>query len=168
MKIVLTCVLLGFVVFFRRYLHVRKPSKVKYLRSPKECRFMLSHMPLEARSNPNQRLVKAFHIDNALTTTNNTHRSQFVGRIKTLLRMDNLEGQAFADSAREVLGTTLRSTQFAVHRRIKLVSLVQGFVFCSMAKKFFASSSHLNLSSQSVQKTTKLINHVWIHSKVSL
>ena len=134
------------------------------------CQHMLSSQPLEARAGPNQRLVEAFGINNAFTTTDYTYRRQFVNNVIRLLRTDDLGWQKFAQSAREALDLTLKSSPDLEFNngRVGLVHLTQAVAFSTVVTKFFASRTDLELDPESVWWATIMINNLWIESKVML
>ena len=126
--------------------------------------------PLESRAIPNQRLVQAFQIDNAFTTTSQMYLKEF--KNSATLKFSKLGPQQWKRSGevanmlvrRAIEKATWTDSSETDTRVIDLTSFVQAFTF-KMSLYFLYGSRPLDLEDRPIQKITSTINHIWIRSK---
>lgn len=150
----------------------------RHYRTPAECKRVLEGTALPgsltrnrlgrvaARAGPNKRLVTAFGIDNAFTTTDKKYSKHFlrtaIGRITEVRSTEEDAGdwQKLAVSASSlVLQTTSTSAQ-----TIRLDTLVQTVAF-KIAVQWLWGSEPDKVDHQAVLDATSEINRLWIASK---
>lgn len=124
---------------------------------------ILKTSTLLSRATPNQRLVRAFLISNAFTTTDQVFYKDFLTAAKSLLKTSD---ESLATISREFHSLAERMSSLLDNRPAYLNSLIQVFCFRFVLRKFFASA-YLELCSCSILHITRLINSLWISSKCS-
>ena len=116
--------------------------------------------PLESRADPNRRLVHAFGINNAFTTTDEKYHKDFRHRVVDLLNKD----QEWWNTAASLALTEARSD--TDERIIMLVPYVQRVTFKVILYALFGTPKQESDSSE-IENVTKLINSLWLTSKHS-
>lgn len=118
--------------------------------------------PHEARSIPNERLVKAFGISNCFTTSDKTVCQDFRDTVATQLNMSEGRWQEIAIFVKQ---TARQEAERAVDGKISLFDLAQVLAM-TMAKKVFWD---MDDRSDNARKTTlalaREINKQWLNSK---
>ncbi|KAI0383596.1 hypothetical protein F5Y04DRAFT_250558 [Hypomontagnella monticulosa] len=122
---------------------------------------------LQARALPNERLVKAFGIENSFTTFDKVIHSKFLKRSRNVMQGMNSEQQwvSFFAAARIALQRTL----FDLNRPIDsqpLASITRSFVFVAILHRFFGVDPVVVNIDDALQATDS-INHLWMESKTS-
>lgn len=110
----------------------------------------------------NQRLVRTFNIDNALTTIDDDYHKTFAKDVTHPLRTNMTEWA-------ELLGFAIDGVRHALEKGnlqegILLVPLVQLVVFKIVLERFFTSEAVLE-NDAAVATATKCINLLWLESK---
>ena len=113
---------------------------------------------LGSRAGPNQRLVNAFGVDNAFTTTDERYHQTFRNRVVGLVKKD----QQWWDTAASFALTQARS---GIDKSpIKLVPHVQAVTFKVVLYALFGKPRQ-EPDISDIEKVTKLINTLWLASK---
>lgn len=119
----------------------------------------------KSRAIPNRRLIDAFGVDNAFTTTTWKHRSDFVkfaeGKISG---MGDGEWKRIADMTLELVRKKTRRLEHT-DGAIPLVPFVQSITL-SMSLYVWFGLEPLSLKEKTVADIASLINELWITSKV--
>lgn len=135
----------------------------------REAVSLLKSSKLEHRAFPNQRLVKAFGLENSFTTTGKEYHDVFVNLAKKKLRMldsDWKEVASLACSPRfnyELFKSNHNRSESTEHWSANLVNLVQGLVFRVVMFKFFPDTAEPSFDDTNFLTTA--INDLWVGSK---
>jgi hypothetical protein len=132
------------------------------INEPKDAEHILKHSKLSDRAIPNQRLVKAFGIHNAFTTTNGNICTPFVIDVTKKLRMKDSDWEAIAKDALgyiEGLKTRIQGTGTT----LTLEVLTQNFVFKIVMRHFYPAVPEI--SDSDVEFITSSVNNLWTASK---
>lgn len=119
---------------------------------------------LEARAGPNQRLVRAFGIDNAFTTVDEDYHKEFRSTVGKVLRTSDQDWYHLWSSAKRFAQDQVKEHEN--QDTWPLVPLIQLVVFKVILLKFFADEA-VNMEDPTIAETTNLINALWIESKPS-
>ena len=117
---------------------------------------------LQSRAFPNQRLVRAFNIDNAFTTTDDDYYRQFRGHAAGLLQRDAQGWKNLGDVARMVVRQMVEKERQT--KKIRLVPLVQVVVLKTSIHAFFELPID-TLDDHIIGVIAETINKLWIASK---
>ncbi|MCJ1350680.1 MAG: hypothetical protein MMC33_000661 [Icmadophila ericetorum] len=121
---------------------------------------------LVSRAVPNQRLKRAFGIDNAFTTTNKDYHKRFRRSVEFKLKMDAHGWKDIADSALAIVRNKTERDSYN-RKGIQLGALVQSLTFRISLRVLF-SQNPLKLDENDVESITHRINYIWIHSKLPM
>ncbi|KAL7275819.1 hypothetical protein RUND412_001230 [Rhizina undulata] len=124
--------------------------------------------PLESRAIPNERLIKAFQIENSFTTTDEEWHKEFRTKIEGLLNLATGDWTRL----REYIQTTIsleRDIRMKKNNRVYLGNFLQSVVMKMVLKQFFTDGgvSSLNATEETNSKAiaAEKINTLWIQSK---
>ncbi|CAL3973492.1 unnamed protein product [Diplocarpon coronariae] len=160
LTLLLIFVLGAIFVFSTKVLKPPRSNPVRRLiRSPQASIALLKKSSLESRALPNARLVRAFSINNAFTTTDADSHRFFVTHAKDLVRSTDCEWNALARGAASILEATLAAN----HAPLLLVPLVQSLVFRIVVIRFFPYAAAP--SDVDVATITARINTLWLACK---
>lgn len=120
--------------------------------------------PLEARAGPNQRLVKAFGIDNAFTTVDEDYHKAFRMKVVKALKTSDEDWCRLWRSTRGIVRDQVARQEWKTS--LPLASLVRIVVFKVVLLQFFPDSALIN-EDLAIAKVTELINVLWVDSKTS-
>lgn len=152
---------------------VTKPSAV-LLRDVKVCKEILSsgglQAPridnvltlLESRAGPNHRLVRAFGIDNAFTTTQKRYYRSFMRRARHLVTKDEPTWQVMGDLIKDHVRFECQSS--TINNTFPLVQLVQAVILKTTMYTLFDLPME-KLDATTIRLIAELINRLWIESK---
>lgn len=113
----------------------------RLVRGIQESRIILRNSDLKSRAEPNGRLVTAFGINNAFTTTHPEYHKSFVRQAKELIRINDDEWSTFAMTAANIVDHDLTSLRYDPNiEALPLVNFVQSLVFRIVIVKFFPGS----------------------------
>ncbi|KAG4431986.1 hypothetical protein IFR05_012537 [Cadophora sp. M221] len=153
--------MIGIGIYFSSGVH-----GCRRIRSIQESRIKLSNSDLKSRAKPNERLVTAFGINNAFTTTDSGYHKTFVKQAKELIRTNDNEWTSLAIAAADIVDHDLTSLRDESNSEpILLVKFVQSLVFRIVIVKFFPGSD--TPSAEDVDFITSKINSHWLASKHS-
>ena len=140
-----------------------KPART--LRDLQRCRDALRSSTLASRAGPNQRLVKVFNIDNALTTTDQMYDDSFVKSTRLKLNTRDDEWTTLVTFALNNLRPTLLLKQIVEdgEKTIVLFPVVQSLVFRVVLLKFFPGIN--KPTEDDVEYITTRINSLWLATK---
>jgi len=128
----------------------------------KQCRLILRRSTLSERAIPNQRLITAFSIDNAFTTTDPSWHKEFVALAKEKMGFRDGEQIEIAGTAERIISQEIEEARDP-GRMIPLVVFVQGLVFQIVMMKFFPDVPIE--SDTDIEFMTSKINYLWLLSK---
>jgi len=121
--------------------------------------------PLESRAIPNQRLVRAFGIDNAFTTTDREYYREFRRRVELLLKINDERWTHLAHTAMELARSGLQACTTEHDRmEILLVPFVQRMVLKFSMHVLFSVPVD-KLDDDDVATIAEKINSLWMSSK---
>ncbi|KAK0100727.1 hypothetical protein ONS95_007178 [Cadophora gregata] len=119
---------------------------------------------LESRAIPNKRLVAAFGINNAFTTTDVDYHRAFVSKAKELIRTKDHGWVELSNTAQNIADSTLNPLrEDSGILTLPLIRLVQSLVFRIVVMNFFPGSDMP--SDEDVGFITAKINSLWLASK---
>ncbi|MCJ1458325.1 hypothetical protein MMC28_008696 [Mycoblastus sanguinarius] len=121
---------------------------------------------VESRAHPNQRLVRAFLIDNAFTTTDDGYRKRFRAHAASKIKLSDANWKRVAELAQQLIGTTLVGHDGKNQLGIRLDNLVQSISLKISLHVLFHPDS-LELDDEAVLEIASSINHLWVGSKRS-
>jgi hypothetical protein len=124
---------------------------------------ILRDSSLESRAIPNERLVRAFGIDNSFTTTIPEFNREFVTAAHRSLRIDDYDFEKLATEAKAILNERIR--KIGGDELVPLTEIVQFFVFRVTLTKFFPDVPPP--SDADAVSITRNINIRWLGSKDS-
>ena len=158
-------------------LHARRARNISTVQhkfsDPKACKEILDCTgyasgdrntinPVESRANPNQRLVRAFDIDNAFTTKDDEYRISFTrearGKLSALKKAD---WKRIAGHADALLQYGLARKQCCLDSLVRSMSLK-----ITLHTLFKLDPMHMD--DESIEKITSSINDLWVESKISV
>lgn len=116
---------------------------------------------LESRAVPNERLIKAFNIDNAFTTTDMLYYREFLKQTKALLHRDEIGWQSLTDVVKKFVR---QGTQRACNDGVLLVPLVQTISLKTSIYTFFEFAID-EVAEDTILLIAEKINILWIKSK---
>lgn len=120
---------------------------------------------LRSRAIPNQRLIRAFAIDNAFTTTDENHYRQFRRRAELLLKINDQRWKQIAHTATRSARLTFPVCPVNDNRReILLVPFVQRMVLKFSMHVLFSVPVD-ELDDDAVAIIAEKINSLWVSSK---
>ena len=123
--------------------------------------------PLRSRAIPNQRLVRAFGIDNAFTTTDAEYYRLFRRSVELLLKINEERWKHLAHTATELALSGLRHSPVIDNRReVSLVPLLQKMVL-KFSMHILFSLPVDELDDDAIAIIAQKINCLWISSKNS-
>ena len=123
--------------------------------------------PLKSRATPNQRLVRAFGIDNAFTTTDGDYYRHFRRRVELLLKIDEQRWKRLAHTATELTRSGLQDCMVDhMGMEVWLVSFVQRMVLKFSMHVLF-DVPLVDLDDDDVATIAEKINSLWLSSKSS-
>lgn len=156
----LLCALIGVICF--GVLHAKAyTTGVERIHNLDKAIAILRESTLESRAQPNQRLVRAFHIENSFATTSSKVQRSFVVTVKELLLTDDNEFRSWSQTAISALEGRI---SYIGHKDvIPLVETVQVFVLRACLNKFFPESP--SPEEKEAILITQYINSRWIGSK---
>lgn len=125
-----------------------------------EARSRLTYSTLPQRAGPNGRLVTAFGIQNAFTTTDVKEYKNFLARVKPKIHMTDFDWQRASASAISYLDLLKPKDTTST---IPLESMVQTFVFQMVIRQLFPDTGPI--SEPDIKFVTTSINTLWIGSK---
>lgn len=158
--ILLACYVLGFRVRQSPGQH----ACPRRIRDGQEARLILRKSSLESRAIPNQRLVMAFGINNAFTSTDADYHRNFVSQAKELIRTPNVAWTALAISPQNIVDINLMPSRDHKNAEpLRLVKFVQSLDFRIVIIKFFPRSG--TPSNEDVDFITANISFLWLASK---
>ena len=117
---------------------------------------------LESRAGPNHRLVRAFEIDNAFTTTNQSFYRKFMGKARRLVAKDEPTWKLMSDLMKNHVSFESQST--TSNQSFPLVPLVQAVVLKITMHTLFKSPAE-KLEAAKIRLIAERINRLWIDSK---
>lgn len=117
---------------------------------------------LDSRAGPNERLIRAFGIDNAFTTRDDKYHKQFRRHAESLLKMDETGWENLKIVAQVLVQQSIR--RVAKANEILLVPLVQT-VTLGVAMHVLFSLDTDELTHSAIQVIAQKINTLWIASK---
>lgn len=121
--------------------------------------------PLKSRAIPNQRLVRAFGIDNAFTTTDGEYYREFRRRVEVLLKINDERWTHLALTATELARSGLQACTTGHDRpEILLVPFVQRMVLKFSMHVLFSVPVD-ELDDAAVAIIAEKINSLWMSSK---
>ncbi|TVY40076.1 Cytochrome P450 [Lachnellula occidentalis] len=133
-----------------------------FIKNPHGAKALLANSTLESCAKPNQRLVLAFGIKNAFTTTDPTIHRNFVNRAKQLIRTQEHEwkslGETAVNSASRIAGTVQASGLTSLETSVQLL------VFQIVMGKFFPYIQPVP-SDVDIEYIATTINDLWVASK---
>ena len=155
-------------------LHVRRartiPTVQNKLSDPAACREILAcsgyasgdrnTIPaVESRAGPNQRLVKAFDIDNPFTTKDDEKRKSFTAEARAKLSTVKEEDwKRIAGHADAILQHGLRGKQCCLDSLVRSISL-------KITLHTMFKLDPMNMKDESIEEITSSINDLWVESK---
>ncbi len=155
-----------YFAFLTKFLfdEVENCNAPRRIHDSQEARLILRTSSLESRALPNQRLVKAFGIDNAFTSTDPEYHRRFVNEAKGLIRTQNREWKDLAFAATAEVSSGLAELQSDESTEgINLESFVRCLVFRIVVLKFFPRVGRIE--KDDVEFITTAINDLWVSSK---
>lgn len=117
---------------------------------------------LESRAGPNHRLVRAFGIDNAFTTTQKRYYRSFMREARLLVTKDEAIWQVMGDLIQEHVRFECESS--TINDTFALVPLVQAVVLKTTMYTLFDLPIE-KLEATRIRPIAELINRLWIESK---
>lgn len=117
---------------------------------------------VESRANPNQRLVRAFDIDNAFTTKNDKDRKLFTQEAKTKMSaLKEADWKRIAGHANAILQYGLREKQCCLDSLVRSMSL-------KITLHTLFQLDPMDMDDKSIEEITSSINNLWVESKTSV
>ncbi|TVY87916.1 putative cytochrome P450 [Lachnellula willkommii] len=155
----------GFAFVYPRPIFRRKACGApKYIRDSDQAKDLLANSTLKSRAKPNERLVRAFGINNAFTATVQADHRDFVNYAKQLIRMQEHDwkslGKTAVDGASRIAGTVQTSGLTSLETSVQLL------VFHIVMGKFFPHVQPAP-SDTDVEYIATTINDLWVASKCS-
>lgn len=117
---------------------------------------------LRSRAVPNERLIRAFGIDNAFTTTDEAYHKEFLREAKGLLQQNHGEWQHLGEVAEDLTKRMMREGE--QNGNISLVTVVQ-VVALKIAIHVLFNMPIDRLADGTINSLAKTINKLWIGSK---
>lgn len=117
---------------------------------------------LRSRAVPNERLIRAFGIDNAFTTTDEAYYKEFLREAKGLLQQNPREWQHLGEVAEDLTKRMMREGE--QNGNISLVTVVQ-VVALKIAIHVLFDMPIDKLADGTIKSLAKTINKLWIGSK---
>lgn len=118
---------------------------------------------VKSRALPNQRLVRAFGIDNAFTTMNDDYRQKFRKRAAEKISHDSVDWKDVAQKTREIVREMVLPCD-KIKGRIPLDWLIQSLSL-RMSLYVLFDTDPFSLDPRTVSILTNNINNLWIESK---
>ena len=165
-----------FIYLFQRFFGPTRKA-VKHYNDPKACANILACIginsqvpdnqltPVLSRAIPNNRLVQAFGINNAFTTSDDDFRQEFHDNASRILIATNKKWKDIAQATEQVLNDQVQVSD-GEKRGIALVPLVQSLTLKTSIHVLFQEDP-LALNDELVSSFAKVINDLWIQSKDS-
>ncbi len=120
--------------------------------------------PAESRAIPNQRLIRAFSIANAFTTTNSGYVKLFRKRAENSMnRLDSNGWKRFADLTEQLVRTGIGQPRAGI-TKIRLDALTQSVSLKIVLHVLFALDP-LQLDNNPIQALAEGIHYLWVKSK---
>lgn len=119
--------------------------------------------PVQSRAYANQRLVRAFGIDNAFTTTDNAYRLEFRNLASRKITLNDEEWTSITGLAKQLVGKRMAQSSNGF-LGLRLDSLVQ-MVALKISLYIFFDITPLELNDELVLQIAEAINLLWIASK---
>ena len=158
-------------------LHARRARKVSTVQNkssnPAACREILAcngygcsgknTIPaVESRAGPNQRLVKAFNIHNAFTTTDDQYRKSFTSEAASKMSaLKEEDWKRIADHAETLVQHGLGGKQCCLDSFVRSLSL-------KITLHTLFQLDPLSMNDKSIEEITSSINDLWVESKKSV
>ena len=158
-------------------LHARRARKISTVQNkfsnPVACREILACngygssgintiSAVESRAGPNQRLVKAFNIHNAFTTTDDQYRKSFTNKVASKMSALN-EGdwKRIADHAENLVQRDLEGKQCCLDSFVRSMSL-------KITLHALFRLHPMSMEDETIEEITSSINDLWVESKKSV
>ncbi len=117
---------------------------------------------VESRAMPNQRLVKAFDIDNAFTTKDDEYRKSFKREAKaTMSALKEVDWKRIAGHADALLHHVLEGKQCCLDSLVRSISL-------KITLHTLFKLDPMKMDNESIEEITSSINDLWVESKCSV
>ena len=166
--------LVAYVFWKFRARRARNISTVQYKFSdPKACMQILECTgyasgdrntinAVESRANPNQRLVRAFDIDNAFTTKDDEYRKSFTRKARAKLSaLKEADWKRIAGHADALLQYSLGREQCCLDSLVRSMSL-------KITLHTLFKLDPMDMDDESIEEITSSINELWVESKMSV
>ena len=156
--------------------HARRARTIPMLQNkcsnPKACREILAcdgyasgdrnAIPaVESRAGPNQRLVKAFNIDNAFTTKDDEDRKLFASKARAKLSaVKEADWKRIAGHAEALIHHGLRGKQYRLDSLVRSTSL-------KITLHTMFKLDPMEMKDETIEEITSSINDLWVESKNS-
>lgn len=125
---------------------------------------------LKARAGPNVRLVHAFGIDNAFTTTDTKYHREFVSLAGSCINLSNIRWESLSKNIEKLLHGNIDRQQIS-NGKVLLSRLLQITVLRAVLPVLFPDSDVPNLSEEEqddvAYSIADKINSLWIESKTT-
>lgn len=144
-------------------------------RNIQQARSVLNEDPslsstLKARAGPNARLVHAFGIDNAFTTTDTKYHREFVSLAGACINLSNIRWESLSKDIERLLHGNIERQQIS-NGKVLLSRLLQITVLRAVLPVLFPNSDLPNLSEEEQDDAAYFIadkiNSLWIESKTT-
>ncbi len=117
---------------------------------------------VESRANPNQRLVRAFNIDNAFTTKDDEDRKSFTSKARAKLSaIKEADWKRIAGHADALLQQGLKRKQCCLGSLVRSISL-------KITLHTLFKLDPMDMDDESIEEITSSINDLWVESKKSV
>lgn len=120
---------------------------------------------LESRAIPNERLVRAFGINNAFTTTNGDYARAFKAAAVKKIKMGDSDWERIAAFAQRLVIESVTSSK-SDHLDANLDSLVQSIAL-KLALHVLFGLDPFELDKDAIKRLAEGINNCWVYSKSS-
>jgi len=129
---------------------------------PKVTLWRPASTPLQSRAIPNERLIRAFGINNAFTTTDENYHKEFLQKARGLLQRKHDDWRHLGEVAKDL--TEQMTREGAEKGNISLVTVVQ-VVALKVAIHVLFDMPIDKLADGTIGSLAKTINKLWIGSK---